>query len=134
MRWFAPVFTAAIGLSLAACSPAEAPTVDNAATPPPTDSPASPEAAVPEADPSAGTMVIHYDCEGTPVDATFDGLGQVSVSIQGAHHVLRTEDGAAGTKYVDETGVVLWQRGGTGALLTRPDRPDRICTGAPATA
>ena len=33
MRWFTPVFTAAIALSLAACSPAEAPP-DDTVTPP----------------------------------------------------------------------------------------------------
>ncbi|MDR6991015.1 MliC family protein [Luteimonas sp. 3794] len=128
MRWFTPVLTVAIGLTLAACSPAEAPTVDDPATPPATEStePAPPDPAAP------APQVIHYDCEGTPVDATFDGHGQVSVAVDGANHVLRTEDGPSGTKYVDDAGVVLWKRGEHDALLTRPDRPDRICSGAPA--
>lgn len=132
MRWFTPVFTAAIGLSLAACSPADAPSVDDAATPSPTGStdetPSAPE--TPDADAAPLPQVMHYDCEGTPVDATFDGRGQVSVAVDGAIHVLRTEEEAAsGTKYVGEAGVVLWTRGANGALLTRPDHPDRTCTG-----
>ena len=128
MRWFAPGFTVAIGLSLAACSPAEAPTVDNPETPPATE---TVDATTPDSG-SPAPQVVHYDCEGTPVDATFDGHGQVSVAVDGAHHVLRTEDGPTGTKYMDEAGIVLWTRGGHDALLTRPDHPDRTCTGAPA--
>jgi len=134
MRWFTPVFTVAIGLSLAACSPAEAPPAD--AVPPPStgttdETPPDPE--TPSTDAAPLPQVMHYDCEGTPVDATFDGRGQVSVAVDGATYVLRTEEAASGTKYVDEAGVVLWTRGEHDALLTRPDHPDRICTGAPAT-
>lgn len=134
MRWFTPVFTVAIGLSLAACSPADAPPADDAATPPTTGStdatPPDPE--TPSTDAAPLPQVVHYDCEGTPVDASFDGRGQVSVAVDGAQYVLRTEDGASGTKYVDDGGIVLWTRGGHDALLTRPDHPDRTCTGAPA--
>ncbi len=134
MRWFTPVFTVAIGLSLAACSPAEAPPADDAPAPPAAgntqDTP--PNSEIPSADTAPQLQVVHYDCEGTPVDASFDGLGQVSVAVDGANHVLRTEDGASGTKYVDGAGIVLWTRGGHDALLTRPDHPDRTCTGAPA--
>jgi len=134
MRWFTPVLTVAIGLSLAACSPAEAPPDETVAPPNPAGStdetPPDPE--TPSTDASPLPQVMHYDCEGTPVDASFDGHGQVSVAVEGSTLVLRTEPAASGAKYVDEAGNVLWTRGESDALLTRPDHPDRICTGTPA--
>lgn len=126
MRWYTPVFTVAIGLSLAACSPAEAPPADAAVPPPTGDAEATPP------DDAASPQVMHYDCEGTPVDATFDGHGQVSVAVDGAVHVLRTDAAASDAKYIDDAGMVLWTRGGHDALLKRPDHPDRTCSGAPA--
>ncbi|MET0327769.1 MAG: MliC family protein [Luteimonas sp.] len=133
MRWFTPVFTAAIALSLTACSPAEAPPDDTVAPPASgstEETPPDPE--TPSTDATAQPQVMHYDCEGTPVDASFDGHGQVSVAVEGATYVLRTEAAASGAKYVDEAGVVLWTRGAHDAILSRPDHPDRTCTGNPA--
>ena len=135
MRWFTPVFTAAIALSLAACSPAEAPPDDTVTPPNATGStdeaPPDPESS--GTDGAAAPQVMHYDCEGSPVDASFDGHGQVSVAVDGATMVLRTEEAASGAKYTDEAGNVLWTRGATDAILTRPGHPDRTCTGNPAT-
>lgn len=131
MRWFTPVFTAAFACSLAACAPAEAPP-DDTVTPPNADVATSDTAPDAPAMQDAGqNRVVHYDCEGTPVDATFDGHGQVSVAVDGATMVLRSED-TSSDRFHDEAGNELWMRGETTALLKRPDRPDRTCEGMPA--
>lgn len=127
MRVLSPLLIASLGLSLAACSPSQ----DTAAAP---DTPAAGEPADPAPEPSgtstaSSPRIMHYDCEGTPLDASFDGLGQVSIAVDGSTFVLRTEDGAQGTQYTDEAGHELWIRGEYNALLMRPDHPDRTCTG-----
>lgn len=134
MRWFTPVLTVAIGLSLAACAPADAPPPDDDMTPEDTAVATPPDSGTPAGDTAPVPQVMHYDCEGTPVDATFDGHGQVSVAVDGATMVLRTEQAASGAKYTDEAGHVLWTRGAHDALLSRPGHPDRSCTGNPAAA
>lgn len=128
MRVFPSILVAAIGCSLIACAPAEAPPDER--TPPPGD-PA--EGAVPEAA-TVAPRVIHYDCEGTPVDATFDGGERATVQVDGMTLAMQTEPAASGAKYIDGTGNVLWTRGAHDALLMRPDQPDRSCTGHPAAA
>ncbi|WP_052772823.1 MliC family protein [Luteimonas sp. FCS-9] len=138
MRHAPPLLIAALGLALAACSPAQAP-ADETVPPPAADAPAGatmppdPETPTPDAAPIA--RVVHYDCEGTPVDATFDGRGQASVAIDGANVVLRTESDPAmqGARYADDQGNVLWTRGANDAILLRTDHPDRVCTGTPGT-
>ncbi|WP_165971115.1 MliC family protein [Luteimonas terrae] len=133
MRWFTPVLATAIALSLAACSPAQAPPDDTVAPPAggsTAETPPDPE--TPSTDAAPQPQVMHYDCEGTPVDASFDGHGQVSVAVDGTTMVLRSDEAASGAKYTDEAGNVLWTRGVNDALLTRPDHPDRTCTGNPA--
>lgn len=129
MRVFPSILVAAIGCSLIACAPAEAPPDER--TPPPGD-PA--EAEVPDAAATVTPRVIHYDCEGTPVDATFDGGERATVQVDGTTLAMQTEPAASGAKYVDGTGNVLWTRGAHDALLMRPDQPDRSCTGHPADA
>ena len=128
MRWHSPILVAAIGCALIACSPADAP--PDPPTPPPAAD--ATDAAAPDAVPAAAPQIIHYDCEGTPVDATFDGGPQATVHVDGMTLSMQTEPAASGSKYVDGTGNVLWTRGATGALLMRPDQPDHSCTGTPA--
>lgn len=127
MRVLSPLLIATFGLSLAACSPSQ----EMPAAP---DTPAADTAVETDAEPSRSAStstprIMHYDCEGTPVDASFDGAGQVSIAVDGANFVLRSEDGPAGMKYVDDAGHELWLRGAHNALLMRPDHPDRTCTG-----
>lgn len=131
MRVLSPLLIASIALTLAACSPApDAPAVPDA---PVADAPADAAPRTPQTGTAASPRIMHYDCEGTPVDASFDGRGQVSVAVDGTVHVLRTEDGAEDAKYVDDAGHELWIRGEHNALLMRPDHPDRTCTGNEAT-
>lgn len=132
MRWYTPVLVAAISGSLIACTPAQAPPDDTVAPPAATTgNEPGPAADAPAADDAAMPQVVHYDCEGTPVDATFDGRGQANVAMEGATFVMRTEQAASGAKYSDGAGTVLWTRGADSALLQRPDRPDRLCSLAP---
>lgn len=129
MRVLCPVLTASLVIALAACSPSpDAPIApDTADAPDAADTP-GPASGMSSGGTASAPRIVHYDCEGTPVDASFDGHGQVSVAVEGSNVVLRTEDGAQGSKYIDDSGHVLWIRGAH-TLLTRPDRPDRICTG-----
>lgn len=134
MRVLCPVLTASLVIALAGCSPSpdDAIAPDNADATDAADISGTASGMV-AGDTPAAPRIVHYECEGTPVDASFDGLGQVSVAVDGANFVLRTEDGAQGSKYIDEDAHVLWIRG-EHTLLTRPDRPDRICTGNEASA
>jgi len=133
MRWHSPILVAAIGCALIACSPAEAP--PDATAPDPAGSASGetpPDPETPSTDAAPMPQVIHYDCEGTPVDASFDGRNQATVSVDGVTLVMQTEEAASGAKYTDGAGNVLWTRGNSDALLMRPDQPDRSCTGSPA--
>lgn len=127
MRWHSPILVAAIGGVLIACAPAEAPPDER--TPPPAADAADP---TPPDTATAAPQIIHYDCEGTPVDATFDGGDRATVQVDGMTLAMQTEPAASGAKYVDGAGNVLWTRGATDALLMRPDQPDRSCSGSPA--
>lgn len=129
MRVLSPLLVASIGLSLAACSPAPADDTSAAPAPPDAEAMTGPASAAPSTNAASPPRIMHYDCEGTPVDASFDGRGQVSVAIDGETFLLRTEDGAEGERFVDEAGHVLWMRAAGNVLLMRPGRPDRICTG-----
>lgn len=136
MRWYSTVFTFTLGCTMIACSPAEAPPDDR--MPPPAGAGATDERpsdpGTRSADAAPTPQVIHYDCEGTQVDASFDGRDQASVSVDGVTMTMRTEAAASGAKYSDGEGNVLWTRGATDALLMRPDHPDRTCTGTPVSA
>lgn len=134
MRWHSTVLVAAIGFGLIACTPAEAPPDERVPPPSPdgTTAETPPDPETPSTDAAPMPQVIHYDCEGTPVDASFDGRGQASVSVDGATLVMQTEQAASGARYTDGAGNVLWTRGDMDALLMRPDHPDRSCTGTPA--
>ena len=127
MRVLCPVLTASLFLVLAGCSPSQddaaaADTADAGSTTPPASAPPPPET-------GPSPRIMHYDCEGTLVDASFDGQGQVSIAVDGSTFLLRTEDGAQGTKYVDEAGNQLWTRSQDSALLMRPGHPERTCAG-----
>ncbi|WP_337245569.1 MliC family protein [Luteimonas sp. gir] len=138
MRHAPPLLIAVLGFALAGCSPAQAP-ADDTVPPPSTDASSAamtpPDPETPSTDAAPIARVVHYDCEGTQVDATFDGRGQASVAIDGGHVVLRTESDPAmqGARYADDQGTVLWTRGANDAILLRSGHPDRVCTGTPGT-
>ncbi len=129
MRWTSPVLAAAIGLGVAACSPAGTP---EPVTPEGSTAETPPEPETPTTDAAPVPQVIHYDCEGIAVDASFDGRDQAVVSLEGTTYAMRTEAAGSGAKYVDDAGNVFWTRGTNEALLMRPDQPDRSCSGSPA--
>lgn len=128
MRWHLSILVAAVSGALIACSPAEAPP-DERTPPPAADAGGSTPA---ETATVTAPQVVHYDCEGTPVDASFDGGDRATVRVDGQTLAMQTEPAASGTKYVDGAGNVLWTRGAHDALLMRADQPDRSCTGHPA--
>ncbi|MEN4903014.1 MliC family protein [Luteimonas sp. TWI1416] len=134
MRHASPLIIAVLGFAIAGCSPAQAP-ADDTVPPPSPDATTPPDPETPSTDAAPIARVVHYDCEGTPVDATFDGQGQASVAIDGTHVVLRTQSDPAmqGARYADDQGNVLWTRGANDAILLRSDHPDRVCTGTPGT-